>query len=399
MAFLILWLLLCTSVSFAHQEELLQLGSRSLNLHPFHYNMMVNTSAEDPELDRYLWKGIKNDDAVPTKTGGKVITYSLQSKLGKRARQTYGPLIKTPCLFCGKKARSVSNVNLGQFTPESMIQRMKWGATFGQCLFYGQRSKALKDNPDYRGASLSRWTTDWGCLQPAIRQEFYRTIWQLWPNEKGDVRDSCETGQNYYCLDYSNPRCCWLNGLLGEKSQWKDNGMKYFKAMSRAMAMTCTGEVFVMLDNKKMLKKQYTHALDTPSIWLYDELPELQKRYNQGVVTKLTVIRVGDMRRFDRTGYAFRNEPEPSDASEGDAGAPPSDENTRFVRSVSEDDKDEKEVAAMAIRIAEALKKKQAELILTGGMEQAKSEWYNLQKRGVCPSGADQETPGMDWFG
>jgi hypothetical protein len=175
--------------------------------------------------------------------------------------------------------------------------------------------------------------------------------------------------------------------------------MKYFKAMSRAMAMTCSGEVFVMLDNKKMLKKQYAHALDTPSIWLYDELPELQKRYNQRIVTKLTVVRAGDMRRFDRTGYAFRNEPEPSDASEDDAGAPDSDENMRRVRSVPEDDEDEKEVAAMAIKIAEALKQKQAELILTGGMEKAKSEWYNLQKRGVCTSAADQETPGMDWFG
>lgn len=84
MARLILWLLLCASVSFA-REEMRQLDTKSLDLHPFHYNMMVNTSADDPELESYLWKGVKNDDAVPTKTGGKVITYSLQSKLGKRA--------------------------------------------------------------------------------------------------------------------------------------------------------------------------------------------------------------------------------------------------------------------------------------------------------------------------
>ena len=58
-----------------------------------------------------------------------------------------------------------------------MIDRMKWGAQFGQCLFYGQRSKALKDNPDWMGSSLSRWTTDWACLQPVLRQELYRTIW------------------------------------------------------------------------------------------------------------------------------------------------------------------------------------------------------------------------------
>ncbi|CAN9245468.1 hypothetical protein CUC08_Gglean010103 [Alternaria sp. MG1] len=361
--------------------------------------MMVNTTADDPELDRYLWKGIKNEDVVPTKTGGKVITYSLQSRLGKRAPTFYGPLIKTPCLFCGKKARSVSNVNIGQFTPESMIDRMKWGAKIGQCLFYGQRNKAMKDNPDYRGSSLSRWTTDWGCAQPVIRQEFFRTIWQLWPNEQGDVRDSCETGQNYYCLNYFEPKCCWLNGILGEKTKWKENGMKYFKAMSRAMARTCQGEVFVMLDNKKMLLKQYAHAKDTPSIWLYDELPELQNLYNQGIVTKLTVIRVGDWRRFDRTGYAFRNEEEPKDVDEDDANAPPADINSRRVRSVPEDYKDDQEITAMAIKMAKALAKKEAELILTGEMEKAKSEMYNLQKRGLCTSAADQEPPGMDWFG
>jgi hypothetical protein len=163
---------------------------------------------------------------------------------------------------------------------------------------------------------------------------------QLWPNEQGDVRDSCETGQNYYCLNYFEPKCCWLNGILGEKTKWKENGMKYFKAMSRAMARTCQGEVFVMLDNKKMLLKQYAHAKDTPSIWLYDELPELQNLYNQGIVTKLTVIRVGDWRRFDRTGYAFRNEEEPKDVDEDDANAPPADINSRRARSVPEDYKD-----------------------------------------------------------
>ncbi|KAH8624631.1 hypothetical protein IG631_20096 [Alternaria alternata] len=85
MARLTLWLLLCTFVWSARQEEMPQLDSKSLNLHPFHYNMIVNTTADDPELDRYLWKGIKNEDVVPTRTGGKVITYSLQSRLGKRA--------------------------------------------------------------------------------------------------------------------------------------------------------------------------------------------------------------------------------------------------------------------------------------------------------------------------
>jgi hypothetical protein len=201
-------------------------------------------------------------------------------------------------------------------------------------------------------------------------------------------------------LDYANPKCCWLNGILGDnEAQWPINGMAYFKAMSRAMAMTCSGEVFVMLDNKKMLRRQYSWAAATPSIWLRDELPELQKRYNSGQISQLTVIRVADMRRFDRTGHAFRGEAEPSDASENDAGAEPAEPGSIAGRSEPEDTESEEQIAAMAVRIAKAIKEKEAELILTGQMQKAKSEHYNLRIRGICPSGADQETPGMDYFG
>jgi hypothetical protein len=196
MTIIILWLLFYASASLARHEEMPQLDANSLEQHPFHYNMMVNTSADDAELDRYLWKGVRNDDAEATKTQGKVITYSLQSKVGKRAvrvsvtrptkcvpiannalcLQAMGPLIDIPCLFCGQKARQISNVALSQFTPDSMIQRMKWGATLGQCLFYGQRPASFKNHPDKTQRSLSRWTTDWGCLQ-TVRAEFFRTIW------------------------------------------------------------------------------------------------------------------------------------------------------------------------------------------------------------------------------
>ncbi|KAH7066517.1 hypothetical protein FB567DRAFT_585610 [Paraphoma chrysanthemicola] len=397
MARLGLWLLICASVSFA-LEEIPQLNAKALDLHPFHYNMMVNTSADDPELDNYLWKGVKNEGAEPTKTGGKVITYSLQSKLEKRARR-YGPLIKTPCLFCGQKKREVSGVNIGQFTPEAMVSKMKFGATIGSCIFYGQRANKYQNPKGNPQSSLSRVTTDYACAK-VLTGQWLRTIWQLWPNDKGSERDSCETGQNYYCLDYFNPRCCWLNPLLGkDPKKYKDNGMAYFKAMSRAMAMTCSDEVYVMVDNKKMLLKQYEWAKGTPSIWLNDELPELQKRYNQGLIKKLTVVRYGDYREFDRTGYVFRNEPEPSDASENDAGAPDADPNAKHRREVEDVDENEEEIAAMAVRIAKAIKAKEAELLLTGQLEKVKSEAYNLQKRGICPSGADEETPGMDYFG
>jgi hypothetical protein len=85
MALLVLWMLLYASVSLARHEEMQQLDESPSNQQPFHYNMMVNTSAEDADLDRYLWKGIRDEDTEAPKTRGKVITYSLQSKLGKRA--------------------------------------------------------------------------------------------------------------------------------------------------------------------------------------------------------------------------------------------------------------------------------------------------------------------------
>jgi hypothetical protein len=229
----------------------------------------------------------------------------------------------------------------------------------------------------------------------------------MWPYEKDGSTNlgSCKTGENYYCLNYNDPTndCCWLNALLGDdKTKWQDNGLAYFRAMSRAMASTCEGEVFVMVDNKKMVLKQYAWAAakGTPSIWLYDELPVLRDRYNRGIINKLTLIRVGDERRFDRTDYVLGKGREPTDGEDGDLGAPDADPNARMARSISEEDqRREDEITAMAARIAHALKKREAELILTGEMDKARNAEFNLRKRGVCPSGADQEVPGMDYFG
>jgi hypothetical protein len=49
----------------------------------------------------------------------------------------------------------------------------------------------------------------------------------------------------------------------------------YFQQMSLAMALTCTGEVFVISERPNNINYQYPGQ--NPSIWLTHELPALQK--------------------------------------------------------------------------------------------------------------------------
>lgn len=147
-----------------------------------------------------------------------------------------------------------------------------------------------------------------------------------------------------------------------------------------------------------MLLKQYKWAAGTPSIWLRDELVELRQRYNSGHVTGISVIRYGDFRTFDRTGYVFRREAEPADEQENDVGAPDADKDAISERSVPVIEEDEQFIEGMAVKIAKALKEKQAE-VRALGEEKVKADLLHLRKRGICPSAADQEPPGMDFFG
>lgn len=51
--------------TLARYEESLSLESAPAIQNAFRYNMMVNTSAEDPELERYLWKGVREETSGP----------------------------------------------------------------------------------------------------------------------------------------------------------------------------------------------------------------------------------------------------------------------------------------------------------------------------------------------
>jgi hypothetical protein len=74
---------------------------------------------------------------------------------------------------------------------------------------------------------------------------------------------------------------------------WKNNGMVYFKAMSRAFASSCKGTVWVMTDSPSAVMKQIPEYASTPSIWLEDEVPELKELYKAGIITDVRAIVYG----------------------------------------------------------------------------------------------------------
>ena len=113
-------------------------------------------------------------------------------------------------------------------------------------------------------------------------------MWQhMWPQNE---EKNCELEQNYYCLDAWKPNCCWLNPLMpGENVDVREPGTRpYFQQMSLAMALTCTGEVFILHDKPDNLNHR---PLGKPtSIWITHELPMLKRLFKAGIVTKLTAI-------------------------------------------------------------------------------------------------------------
>ncbi|PVH93334.1 hypothetical protein DM02DRAFT_696279, partial [Periconia macrospinosa] len=199
---------------------------------------------------------------------------------------------------------------------------------------------------------------------PATRR--LRTIWQLWPNE------GCDTNENYYCLRAREPQCCWLNPLMPSQNvdERIAQTMLYFQQMSRAMALTCRGEVFVLIDDPVTLMKQVPTE-KWQSIWLTHEAPVLQGLLKEGTVTKLTAIKVDGKAKVDKT------------------------EDLREWRGAAKRDIDWNEP------IARAIKKKRMELINSGSYNNTMSadDINELQRRASACGAADQEDPQLDYFG
>ena len=111
----------------------------------------------------------------------------------------------------------------------------------------------------------------------------------LWP---ADARDCEVKNQNFYCLDAWKPKCCWLNPLMGTgdtKEEREPRTRPYFQEMSAAMALTCTGTVYVLHDNPNEIGLQPKPPPEPVSIWLSHEAPILQGLLEDNVITGLKV--------------------------------------------------------------------------------------------------------------
>jgi hypothetical protein len=143
--------------------------------------------------------------------------------------------------------------------------------------------------------------------------------------------------------------------------------MLYFQQMSRAMALTCTGEVFILMDN---YKTGFVQSGPWPSIWLTHELPVLRALFRQGIVTKLTAIQLSDQARIDRT----------------------KDLKVSTTRDIDIDWNEP---------IARAVKAKKLEWLRNGPDNNATDgHKARLQRRiDNCETASDNEGPRQDWFG
>lgn len=152
------------------------------------------------------------------------------------------------------------------------------------------------------------------------------------------------------------------------------NAMLYFQQMSQAMAMTCSGNVYILSEDTSTIPNQIPG--ERPSIWLTHELPTLQELYAQGTVKKLIAI-TGTVNAWtgseDVTRYL-----RPSKRS----APPPPTELTK--------------------KVAKAIMEKRAELIRSGysltNFTEEYADHHKLQKR-ICGGAAKWEDPNMDYFG
>jgi hypothetical protein len=131
-----------------------------------------------------------------------------------------------------------------------------------------------------------------------------------------------------------------------------------------------------MIDDVKMVKKQYDWAakLQTPSIWIDDELVELKKLYDNGRLKKAIAIQYSDKSEHDVTEELFISA-------------------SLKERSLRE----KRELRVNAIMLKERMAMK-AELVMSGEHDRLMAE--SLEKRNLLCSEAWREQGFReDWFG
>ncbi|KAH7382373.1 hypothetical protein DE146DRAFT_668618 [Phaeosphaeria sp. MPI-PUGE-AT-0046c] len=266
--------------------------SVSSQTNAFEANLLKRVDPYDEEFRRALWDSGGHSPREFKKTYPKEIRYSLDKKHEKR--KDFVALIRLPtCLKCANKARSKGSSGIihSDYTAAKFVNKISVGGMDGGCFFYGQRPK----NVWPRGLSGTADTIACQMRNSLGKWPNVRAIWHMWPQD--DTRDQ-DFEANFYCLDAWEPKPkCWLNSLMpgsltaaSNINRREEEGTRpFFQQMSLAMALTCSGEVFVMTEHPDDLYYQPPHP-QVESIWLTHELPALQRLYKQGVVTKLTAI-------------------------------------------------------------------------------------------------------------
>jgi hypothetical protein len=158
----------------------------------------------------------------------------------------------------------------------------------------------------------------------------------------------------------------------------KRQALPYFQQMSRAMALACAGDVYILADDIDNPFKLQAHE-PTPSIWLTHEAPVLQGLLGTKVVSSLIAIQYSN-----NMFGAIKKKDVTEDLSKF---VPPSGFQP-FKR--------EEHAAILPIL---ARKRKERSRALKGNATMFFNENNDIERRATACGAYDQEAPQGDYFG
>ncbi|KAK0710666.1 hypothetical protein B0H67DRAFT_263181 [Lasiosphaeris hirsuta] len=251
----------------------------------------------EPRMQQHLWRAATRSlDEGPTRTGKK-----LRKRADFTPRAVGAPLGRGDCAGCAKLAAG-QDADIFSFDWQYMQTQMipaRKNRLKDRCVFYTglppdekiqiQQAKGLLTLPD----GQSEIATEYACNNDLI------TIWQLWPGVN-DVAPGSSTDSSkpnfwelhadswLYRLDKSN------NGQYDNNDpskNWNAYRSHYFRAMSDAVAHSCSGTVYIMAGKTSM--GGYI------GIWPDTEYPTIKAKAalpdgNAEKVTKLILVKTLD---------------------------------------------------------------------------------------------------------
>ncbi|KAH8895444.1 hypothetical protein GQ53DRAFT_820275 [Thozetella sp. PMI_491] len=198
---------------------------------------------------------------------------------GFPGEDTYGVLVDVKgCFFCPEAEVLVKTGRdlLADLTTAKMKTYMRITSNRdlnNKCVFYSQAVEV--GGPKW----LSDKASTWACSHNKI------SIWHLWPNRIMSDLDS--RYQNFYGI-YDDHN--WLHSIVDMPLIPADRNVptqiQYFENMSEAMAQSCLGEVTIVSQTPKDMKRY----MDTENIWKNKERPALINLLDQGKIDRFLVV-------------------------------------------------------------------------------------------------------------